>query len=389
MATRILHISNSQYTSLEGAGPSQRIFEELASACEVYHVLAPSETGRALVERRGNLTLHLLPTSSSKLFSAACLPAGARLVTRHRLDGIVCQDPLLGGVAGVGLGRMTATPSLLEVHTDVYFGMLGGPLRHRRLLGRMAVGALCRADRVRTSGPRLERALAEHGVARERMVRVPYRVDTGFFTPDAVPRAAARRALGVADHEVLLVSVGRFVEQKGYLQLLEALGRVRNALPSAKLVLAGGGPLRPSLETLAATPPLAGSVNLFDWVTREQQRELLAAADVYLQPSVPRRGEWMPRTILEAMAMGDPVLATDVGGIADVVADGANGVLVAPEDGPGLEAALTSLVSDEALRTQLGQGARADACRHFAWDAAFALYREALGSLRPSGRRRG
>jgi glycosyltransferase involved in cell wall biosynthesis len=126
---------------------------------------------------------------------------------------------------------------------------------------------------------------------------------------------------------------------------------------------------------------LAGAVRLLPWLSRWEQRELLAAADVYLQPSLPGRGEWMPRTILEAMAMRLPVVASSVGGISDVIQHGRNGMLVPPGDIEQLHLALVELSRHADLRDRLGSEARQDVTAHYGWKEGFERYRDALYSL--------
>jgi glycosyltransferase involved in cell wall biosynthesis len=121
-------------------------------------------------------------------------------------------------------------------------------------------------------------------------------------------------------------------------------------------------------------------VDFKGWVSREEQRLLLAAADVYVQASLPGLGEWMPRTILEAMAMGLPVVASTVGGIEDVVT-ARHGALVPGGDRVALAEALANLVGDRERRVALGLNARAVAVRHYGWQDGFELYRKALHGM--------
>jgi phosphatidylinositol alpha-1,6-mannosyltransferase len=249
-----------------------------------------------------------------------------------------------------------------------------------RLGARLAFRALCGATRVRVGSRNLAPLLEDVGVAPERIVYVPYRVDLSLFDPAANDPRAARAQLQLDDGPVF-VSVGRFVPQKGYGPLLEAFASVVERHPGARLVLAGGGPLRAEYEGAIARLGLGDSVVLRDWISRDEQVRLLAAADAYLQPSVPGHGEWMPRTILEAMAMGVAVVASDMAGIPDVVAHRRTGILVAPGDREQLSAALLELAGDPAIRAALGAAARADAESLFEWNTAFARYRELIDSL--------
>lgn len=371
MERRILHVSNSPYSSLADAGPSLAIFQELAQGAAAHHVLAPA-TGRPRRDRLGNLHLHTLPGRSARTFAATSV-ALAPLARRHRVNGILCQDPVSGGLAATTLGRALGIPVMVEVHTDIYFEWLSSPRRAQRLVARLAVRALRSASVVRTSGPALTATLAKLGVPQERTRLVPYRVDAEFFSPPA------RRERG---GPLTAVSVGRFVPQKGYLELLDAVAAARDELERPlRVVLAGGGPLEQPLAERIAELSLESVVELRGWISRDEQHALLASADVYLQPSVPGYGEWMPRTILEAMATGLPTIATDVGGIADIVEDRRSGRLVPPGSAEAITAALLELGRDDDARLRLGTFALDRARSSFAWDVSFARYRDTLDEL--------
>jgi glycosyltransferase involved in cell wall biosynthesis len=92
----------------------------------------------------------------------------------------------------------------------------------------------------------------------------------------------------------------------------------------------------------------------------------------------------MPRTILEAMGMGVPVVASDMAGIPDVVAHRRTGILVAPGDRDELAAALLELADDPAARAAMGDAARADTESLYEWSSAFSRYRELIRSLQPA-----
>jgi glycosyltransferase involved in cell wall biosynthesis len=376
---RILHVSNSSYQSLAKAGPSYDIFKELARGAAEYHVLGQSRTLSFSTERQDNLYLHLVPAPSSKIFSLVSYQA-AYLIRKYSLDGVLCQDPVLGGVAALHSARIFRIPVMVELHTDIYFRYLRSRNPVLNAIGRAARHVLRRATRVRVTGKTLADLLERAGVPPGRMVHVPYRVDESFFEPGLVARTEARRKLD-CDDELLLVSVGRFIEQKGFLELLSAFGGVASRSPSVRLLLAGGGPMEEAYRAVISRDGLAGTVRLLPWLSRGEQRELLAAADVYLQPSLPGRGEWMPRTILEAMAMGLPVVASGLGGIPDVIQDGRNGMLVQPGDIEQLCLVLLELNRHADLRGNLGDQARRDVVAHYGWEEGFERYRDALYSL--------
>jgi glycosyltransferase involved in cell wall biosynthesis len=167
----------------------------------------------------------------------------------------------------------------------------------------------------------------------------------GAFGPRPQPRrtpAQVRAALGVDDAAPLVVCVARLHPQKGLDLLLDAWPSVAAAAPSARLVLVGEGPLEEALRADAAR--LAVSARPV-FAPPMHPADELAAADVVVIPS---RWESGPLVLTEAIALGRPVVATRVGMVPDMVADGQSGWIVAPSDSAALGAALIDALRDPA-----------------------------------------
>jgi glycosyltransferase involved in cell wall biosynthesis len=154
----------------------------------------------------------------------------------------------------------------------------------------------------------------------ERFVGLPAGAVRGVANgvPAAQPQPVARLAPGP-----IVGSLGRLTDQKGY----DALVRALPALPDATLVLVGDGPERPALEALAAELGVADRLHVTGWT--DDARRHLPAFDVFALPS---RWEGMPLVILEAMHAGLPVVASDVGSVAESVRDGETGYVAPPGD---------------------------------------------------------
>jgi glycosyltransferase involved in cell wall biosynthesis len=169
-------------------------------------------------------------------------------------------------------------------------------------------------------------------------------------------------------------SVGRLTEQKGYDLLVRALP----GLLGATVVLVGDGPQRGALEELAARLGVADRLRITGWSA--DPRRHLAAFDVFALPS---HWEGMPLGILEAMHAGLPVVASDVGSVAEAVSDGETGLLVAPGDAEALCASLAGLLAAPQLRARMGARGRAVALERFTATAMArryeAVYRAAMG----------
>jgi glycosyltransferase involved in cell wall biosynthesis len=199
-----------------------------------------------------------------------------------------------------------------------------------------------------------DRGAEEHlarGIGRpHQYVTIPSGVDIQALRTQAPPREQSRKHLGWKKGELYLLGIGRFVPIKGFDIALEAMPYVLKAVPEAHLVLIGDGPERPALER--AVRELAVHDKLTIVESSERVVPYISAADVLVTPS---RNEGMGRVIVEAMSLGLPVVATRVGGIPNVIADGDSGSLVAPENPPALAKALIELLQNPHKRAELGK----------------------------------
>jgi glycosyltransferase involved in cell wall biosynthesis len=226
----------------------------------------------------------------------------------------------------------------------------GGPWV-RFLYNRAVDGVIAISEGVRD-------ALVRAGVRRERIRIVPSGIDPERFAAPAAARAAVRDAWGVGAGDVLVVVVGALERRKGHDVLVDAAATLAADGVRVRLAFCGEGGERDALAALAAARAVAVTFAGF----RADVAACLAAADVVALPS---RREGLGVAALEAMAAGRPVVASRVGGLPEVVADGETGVLVAPGDVAGLAAALGRLARDAGLRTRLGTAGRARVAARF------------------------
>lgn len=162
-------------------------------------------------------------------------------------------------------------------------------------------------------------------------------------------RAAFRAELNANADTVLLGMVSRLIEQKGVSYGLAAFAQIAAQYPQARLVIAGDGPLRRSLEAQADSLGIREWVDFLGW--REDVMTVFAGLDILLLPSL---WEGFGLALLEAMASRLPIIASRVSAIPEVVIDGETGLLVPPRDVPKLAAAMATLVADSPLRHHLG-----------------------------------
>ncbi len=213
-------------------------------------------------------------------------------------------------------------------------------------------------------------------------------VDLGEFSPSAVgaeKKDALRSRWGIQDSEVVVLMVSRLLRSKGVPEFLEAARRLHRR---ARFVLIGH--------------PFKGNPDTLTWDDISEYRKIgavtapgfqddvlhwLSLADVFVLPSYYREG--VPRTILEAMAMGLPIVTTDSPGCRETVEDGENGILVPPKDVCALEQALATLIEDPKLRCHMARNSRSIAERRFSADHIadqyIDLYRKMISPQSRSG----
>ena len=204
----------------------------------------------------------------------------------------------------------------------------------------------------------LKNVLLQHGVA-DRKIRILYNgVDSARYNP--VPRIEARRRLAIDINEKVLVYVGRLSPEKGVSELLAALALLRARQQTrVRLLIVGDGHQREALQQQTAMLHLADSVVWLGWRAPSQIGELISAGDILCLPS---HMEGVPNAALEAFACGLPVVATNVGGLPEVVTE-RTGVLAEPNNPESFASALT-----RALQTSWDAEAIRQHATRFDWN---------------------
>jgi glycosyltransferase involved in cell wall biosynthesis len=281
-----------------------------------------------------------------------------RLLRRREIDAVLVGG-LINPHAAVA-ARLEGIPVVWQILDT------RSPMVLRRLLMPLVTRL---ADVVMSTGEAVARVHPGADRKDGRLVLYAPPVDTQAFKPDASRRAAARRELGVPEDTCLIGTVGNLNPMKGHECLLEAADLiVREGADVAVRILgaftATHADYASSLRAQARRLGLldSGVVRFVDPGSRVG--ELLPAFDVFLLTSKPL-SEGIPTVILEAMACGVPVVATAVGAVSEVVADGVTGFVVPPLDTAALARATLCLVRDPTLRARFGEAGRRRAVAHY------------------------
>ena len=277
-----------------------------------------------------------------------------RQIRSFRPHAIFASDPFLGAaaLAARALARRSV-PVIVEVHGDwrTFSRLYGSPAR--RLVSPLADAVAAYAVR-RADATRAVSSFTAGLVEQERGVP-----PTAVFTAFSDLSAFAEREPVALPERPRVAFVGALEAYKNVEGLAAAWRLVAAQLPGAALVIVGSGSQRAIVERLMVDFP--GRVEHHEWLEPEAVSQQLDASTVLVLPSWP---EGLGRVIIESFARGRPVVATDGGGIPDLVTHGVEGLLVPPADIAGLASALLRVLADRELAEQMGAAARV---RYGAW----------------------
>ena len=224
-----------------------------------------------------------------------------------------------------------------------------------------------------------------HGVKPHRLSYIPNGIDTDEY-PSRRSIGSAKDRLGVPRDRFVIATVGRLSAEKGVDRAIRAAASLASVYPQVELHLIGDGPQRPHLRKLADQLGIAHRVHVHGWQAAPQR--FYEMMDVLLLPS---RTEGLPNVLLEAMAMGVPVAATDVGGVRDLLDDGRCGVIL-NEDLTTWAQHIAPLVVSPERRRELARRAKQRIESHFTFGKRMAkvleIYEQLLEQPPHAGRRR-
>ena len=295
-------------------------------------------------------------------FAPRDLVALAKLtaLTRRLRPHVVHTHTAKAGFLGRLAARAAGVPVVLHTyHGHVLSGYYGRAKTRtlqlmERGLARMSDQLIAVSNRVRDDLVQLRVAPA----ARFRVV--PLGLDLAPLFDISGQRGALRRELGVTPDAPLVGIVGRLFPIKNHALFLDAAARLLTERPDARFVIVGDGALRGDLEARAQAPDLAGRVFFTGW--RHDLATIYADLDVL---AVSSRNEGTPVSAIEAMAAGCAVVATRVGGLPDLIADGRTGILVGPDDPVALASAIGQTLMDPDRMRTIRAAARADVEQRF------------------------
>jgi glycosyltransferase involved in cell wall biosynthesis len=300
----------------------------------IFIYLSGHGADRNVLEERGYKVFYLSNIKLLNAFRFSILFKLVRILKGHRIDLLHCHahKPTVYGVIAA---KLAGTPIVLShVHG------LGRSGHFRRKLTNYLLARKC--SRIIAVANCVKEDVLQNNwhMSAEKVAVLENSVDYLRFAEASADKAEAKRMLGISLDAFVFGAVGRLAPTKGLRYLIEAFAKVKETVQWAHLVLLGDGPCRDELKQQASKTSCCDSIHFLGH--KDNIEQLYGAMDVFVLSSV---AEGMPRAILEAMAAGVPCIATEVGGIPEIIDGSDVGLLVPPRDEDALAEAMITLAS--------------------------------------------
>ena len=299
-----------------------------------------------------------------------------RIIKAEKPD-VVHTHTSKAGILGRVAAKIVRVPLIVHTpHGHVFFGHFGPILSRVFLWVERLFGILTDRVVVLTDGERSD--YTDRNVYPEdKLVQIHSGVDIEKFKQSPVSAVEKKRALGLAQNGLVVGFIGWLLPIKGPMHLIKAMEDVWRDYENTVLVFIGKGDLDVDLRAAALKTGANGRVNFLGW--RNDIEEIMPIFDIFVLPSL---NEGMGRVLVEAMAAGKPVVASNVGGIPDLVQHDYNGLLVAPGDEKALATGIKHLISNPQKAKLMGQRGR-EFCRQFSVESMVEKIDSLYGQLLP------
>ncbi len=286
-----------------------------------------------------------------------------RVALKQKAELIHAHWLLPNGLVGMWAAYLLHIPLVVSLHgSDVFVAQRNWLFRcvARWVLRCATVVTACSED--------LYRSALSLGASMDRVRLITWGVDHFRFHPQIPP--LSRSEFGLREDDFVVIALGRIVPKKGFDILVRALPLLLKSYPNVHIVIGGDGVQREELLRLAAELKVSEHLHMPGQISWDRVPAFLAMGDVFVLPSkrdTSGNSDGLPTVLLEAMALGKPIVATNIGGVPLVITDGVNGLLCPSGDHNSLSQSIGLLVQDTSLRQRLGQSARRSVEEQFNW----------------------
>jgi len=207
-------------------------------------------------------------------------------------------------------------------------------------------------------------------ILKKKIVIIPLGIDLNLYKQNN-NKLLLKKKYNIKSKNVILF-IGRIVEKKGVQYLIKAMPKILPKYPDTELIICGDGPLRTELENLTMNMDLGNCIRFAGYVSNENIKiEYLSLSDILVVPSILTKNkdtEGLGVVILEGLATGTAVIASDIGGITDIINDGFNGFLVKPESSEDIEQKVVKILQDEMLKRKFKENGLRTVQEKFSWN---------------------
>ncbi len=289
------------------------------------------------------------------LFFASGLLALIRLTARYRFDVIHAHWVIPNAPMAALVARARRIPLVVSLHgSDIFVA------QSNRFFGALARRIFAQAAGITACSPELLEGALALGAPSERAYLIPWGADPAVFAR-AYDTKDLRTRWALGPNEPIVLGLARLVRKKGYQYLIRAIPSILSTHPTAQFMIVGEGPEKETLQRLATELQVNENVVFTGEARWDEVPRYLQLGDIFVAPSIhDERGnvDGQPTAILEAMAAGKPIVASDLAGIPLVVSDEKTGLLVQERNPQQLAEAITRLLDSPALSAQFGQASQ-------------------------------
>ncbi len=363
-----MELTIAQFTFGLGLGGQERVVVDLAKC---FHqlgyksIVCTTQFGGPLVEELELLQIPFHTFGLIKSYDLRALPEAIRYLQDNNVNVVIthgasgCLVPKLAAILG-------KTPVLINVEHNISDDKKFAHILLNKILSTFSDQIICISENAKQSLLRVER------INPAKVAVIPNGLNTDRFSEvhDSREKQKGPKRVGI---------VSRFYEQKGHIYFIEAAARVIKSFVDVEFIFVGDGTLKAFIEQKAEELALSKYCKFLGYRTDVDQ--LLQSFDIFVLPSL---WEGLPISLLEAQYFGIAAIATDVGGIPEVITNGYNGLLVSPKDPASLAAAMLKVLNDDNLRNELGLHGKQVFARKFGADIMANAYIKLISEIHRS-----
>lgn len=368
----VVHLTQGVVSNWSDMNYNHNTWIQLSRDSVQYHVIGRSVYGTPFTDTNGKVFIHGLRKWGKKERSFVINYLNViNIIRKVKATHIIVQCPINGGLLAVLLSKIYKFKILTEVHGYHYINYYDS---RSKLCSRLLFGVIKyvfrNSNKVRMLNKSMLNHFTERGVLANYTI-LPVRVDYSIFNE-------AKPTYSIVDIPTI-VSVGNLVPVKNHELLIKAICHIRRKVD---LIIIGNGPLRNEYEELWKLNGALGDLILPGQLDQVNVKRLLLSSDIYVHSSKSQgTSEGTPRAILEAMALGLPVVSTNVGAISGMINNNETGILVDADNILELSKAIEMLLDNENTRVNIGTNARKLVKKEYDSEVVFEEYRNILSSL--------